>query len=202
VAQTDQGAAAEAPPEQGPVVALAGRRIDAGDEGRFPPANVPLVRARISHLLRARGARALVCSAACGADLLALEAAEGLGLRRRVVLPFAPERFRESSVIDRPGDWGPSYDRTIEAVTRAGDLVVLVGAGEGGVAYAAANERILDEALRLASVGAAPQGTIPPEIGFAVIVWDGRSRGDDDVTERFAASARRRGMVVEEVLTS
>ena len=198
MAPPDQGSAAEAP-RRGPVVALAGRRIDAGDEGRFPLPNVPFVEERISNLLRARGARALVCSAACGADLLALAAAEALGLRRRVVLPFAPERFRESSVIDRPGDWGPAYDRIIDAVTRTSDLVVLAGTDEGGVAYAAANERILDEAMRLANVGAAP--TISPEIAFAVIVWDGRSRGDDDATERFAASARRRGLVVEEVLT-
>ena len=190
-----------------PVVALAGRRVDPPnpDTPRFPPENVGLVRERVRAFLEERRAVALVCSAACGADLVALEAAGALGLRRRVVLPFDPATFRETSVTDRPGDWGPRYDGVIEAVTRAGDLVVLEGAGEGGAAYAAANERILDEALRLAGVAAAPgreaTGPVPPERALAVIVWDGRSRGEDDATAGIAASARQRGLAVEEILT-
>ena len=140
-----------------PVVALAGRRVDPpeADSPRFPPENIGLVRERLHSFLQDRRAAALVCSAACGADLVALEAAGVLGLRRRVVLPFSPGRFRETSVVDRPENWGPLYDRVIEAVTRAGDLVLLEDAGEGGAAYAAANERILDEALRPTGVGAA-----------------------------------------------
>ena len=189
-----------------PIVALAGRRVDPpeADTPRFPPENVGLVRERLRSFLAERRAAALVCSAACGADLVALEVAGALGLRRRVVLPFSPERFRETSVVDRPGDWGPLYDRVIEAVTRAGDLVVLEGAGEGGTAYAAANERILDEALGLTGVGAARDSKaipVPPEKALAVIVWEGQSRGDDDATEQFATSARGRGLTVEEILT-
>jgi hypothetical protein len=190
-----------------PVVALAGRRVDPpeADTPRFPPENVGLVRERLRSLLEDRRAAGLVCSAACGADLVALEAAGSLGLRRRVVLPFGPERFRETSVVDRPGEWGPLYDRVIEAVTRAGDLVVLEDAGEGGAAYAAANERILDEALLLAGIAIAPDHevieVVPPETALAVMVWEGRSRGDDDATERFATSARQRGLTVEEVAT-
>jgi hypothetical protein len=189
-----------------PVVPLAGRRVDPpeADTLRFPPENASLVRERLRSFLQERRAAALICSAACGADLLALEAAAGLRLRRHVVLPFDPARFRETSVVDRPGDWGPLYDGIIEAVTRAGDLVVLEGAGEGGAAYAAANERILDEALRLAGVGAArgsKAAHVPPEKALAVIVWEGQSRGQDDATEQFATSARQRGLAVEQVLT-
>ena len=189
-----------------PVVALDGRRVDPpyADNPRFPPENVGLVRERLRSLLQDRRAAALVCSAACGADLVALEAAGTLALRRRVVLPFDPERFRETSVVDRPGEWGPLYDRVIETVTRADDLVVLEDAGEGGAAYAAANERILDEALTLTGVGAArgsKPAPMPPEKALAVIVWEGRSRGDDDATEQFATSARGRGLTVEEILT-
>jgi hypothetical protein len=40
-----------------------------------------------------QSADALVCSAACGADLIALEEAERLGIRRCSVLPFSPDRF-------------------------------------------------------------------------------------------------------------
>ena len=97
------------------VMALAGRRIDAPetDPPRFPLKNVPMVRERLAALLAAEHAEALVCSAACGADLIALEEAERLGLRRRIVLPFPAKRFRETSVTDRPGEWGPLFDRLI-----------------------------------------------------------------------------------------
>src|SRR5215510_14628657 len=97
------------------VAALAGRRIDAADAStsRFPLANTELVRERLQALLRAEQSDALVCSAAYGADLIALDVAGALGLRRRVVLPFAAERFRQSSVTDRPGDWGPLFDQII-----------------------------------------------------------------------------------------
>ena len=191
-----------------PVVALAGRRVDPPetDTPRFPHENVGLVRELLRSFMQDRRAAALVCSAACGADLVALEAAEAVGLRRRVVLPFGRERFRETSVVDRPGDWGPLYDRVIDAAKRAGDLVVLEGVGEGGAAYAAANEAILDEALRLAGVPAAPGSDairpVLPATAVAVIVWDGQSRGEDDATQQFAASARKRGLAVDEVLTS
>src|SRR4051812_8410719 len=88
------------------VIALAGRHVDPDgtDAPRFPLENVPIVRSRIVDLLAKEHAVALVCSAACGADLIALEEAEQLGLRRRIVLPFSPERFRSTSVTDRPGN--------------------------------------------------------------------------------------------------
>ncbi len=59
------------------VIALAGRRIDAADAAmpRFPLENIPLVRKRLADLLVQERAVALVCSAACGADLIALEEA-------------------------------------------------------------------------------------------------------------------------------
>src|SRR5215212_11987885 len=123
------------------VVALAGRRVDAtGTEPpRFPLENVPVVRKRLAAILAKESAMALVCSAACGTDLIALEEAERLGLRRRIVLPFSPERFRASSVVDRPGNWGPLFDRLVAAASTAGDLVVLDGRADDELAYAAAN---------------------------------------------------------------
>src|SRR5258708_23324677 len=103
------------------IVTLAGRRIDPlnAPVARFPVENSAEVREQLVHLLQEQGATALVCSAACGADLLGLEAAGTLGLRRRVVLSFAPERFRATSVTDRPGEWGPLYDRIIAEVAAA-----------------------------------------------------------------------------------
>jgi hypothetical protein len=178
------------------VVALAGRRVDAADAetARFPLDAVPRVQGRLRQLLAAQGAAALVCSAACGADLVALEVAQALGLRCRVVLPFAAERFRETSVTDRPGHWGPIYDRVIAGAQAAGDLVILDGAGEGGAAYKAANERIVADALALG-------GGVPVD-AMGVVVWEGRTRGEGDATQGFADLARAQGLQVEEVLTT
>ena len=86
------------------VVALAGRRIDAPDAPiRFSPRSVESVRGLLRAYFTEGGASCLVSSAACGADLLALDVAGSLDMRRRVVLPYSPERFRETSVTDRKG---------------------------------------------------------------------------------------------------
>jgi hypothetical protein len=109
------------------VIAVAGRRIDAEDAetARFPLANLPLVRERLTAYLAARGATRIVVSAACGADLLALEAARAAGLPRRIVLPFDRKTFRTTSVTDRPGDWGRLYDALLAEAAAAGDLIEL-----------------------------------------------------------------------------
>lgn len=178
------------------VAALAGRRPDAPDaqEERFPLRNAGAVRARIADVLRDRGVGTLVCSAACGADLLALDAAAELGLRRVVVLPFDAERFRRSSVVDRPGDWGDAYDAVLADVRARGDLVVLSADGDGSpAAYQAATHAILDRAVELA--GGDPSRVV------AVLAWEGGSRGGGDHTAEFRDSARARGMAVNEIDT-
>jgi hypothetical protein len=176
------------------VVAVAGRRIDAADAEtpRFPLANVPLVERRLDELFAREAAAALVSSAACGADLVALTVAGRRRMRRRVVLPFPADRFRVTSVVDRPGDWGPVYDRVL-ADLDPGDVVTVAGPGEGAEAYLAANRALLVEAAGLArSSGAAP---------LAVLVWDGAPRGSDDITAAFGDAARERGWRVAQVST-
>ena len=176
------------------IIALAGRRVDSADakESRFPLRNVGIVRTRARAALKEIGATALVSSAACGADLIALSEAGKLGLRRRVVLPFERSRFRDTSVTDRPGDWGPLYDQVLDAVAAAGDLVVFQN-GSDDEAYAAANRAILDEAVALAKAADEPAAV--------VLMWDGVSRGDHDLTEDLGAEARKRGLAVTEVRT-
>jgi len=97
------------------------------------------------------------------------------------------------------------FDRLIDAVARASDLVVLSGAAEGDAAYAAANQAILDEAVRLAQardLATDLHGTVEEmEPLLAVVVWDGKSRGNGDLSARFAAAARARGASVVDVLT-
>jgi hypothetical protein len=176
------------------IIALAGRRVDSDDAkyARFPLENVETVRSRARAVLQQKGATALVSSAACGADLIALSQAGQLGLRRRVILPFERARFRETSVTDRPGEWGPVYDEVLDSVEASGDLVVLE-CGSDDEAYAAANRAILDEAVILGKAVHQPVD--------AVLLWNGASRGDGDLTESFAVEARKRGLSVTEVLT-
>src|SRR5580704_5069272 len=168
------------------IIALAGRRVDSANakEPRFPLENVESVRMRTRAVLTEKSATALVSSAACGADLIALSGAGQLGLRRRVILPFERNRFRETSVTDRPGEWGPLYDQVLDEVEAAGDLVILQN-GLEDEAYAAANHAILDEALGLAKAAHEPV--------MVVLMWDGVSRGHHDLTEEFGAEALQRG---------
>src|SRR5687767_4455542 len=131
-------------------IALAGRRIDApASKERFPLRNVETVERRTLAYLRAHEARRLVCSAACGADLLALRAAQTMrGVIRTIVLPFGVETFRLTSVIDRPGDWSDLYTELVSDAGRTGNLVVLGLSPGNKAAYAAATDRIVEEAAR------------------------------------------------------
>jgi hypothetical protein len=177
------------------VIALAGRRIDAADSEtlRFPLRNVPLVEQRLGELFAREGATALISSAACGADLVALAIAGRRRMRRRVVLPFGREKFRATSVTDRPGDWGPMYDRVLAELAPTGDIVILEGLGDGTEAYAATNDVILDQAAAVArQMNAKP---------VAVLVWEGDPRGSDDTTAAFGDEARKHGLPVLQVKT-
>lgn len=180
------------------IVALAGRRIDAEDaiEPRFPPANAARVARDIRALLESHGVRGMVSAAACGADLLALEAAGELGIRRRIVLPTDPDRFRASSVVDRKDphrNWGQIYDKVLAEVTRQGDLLVQPFEGDEQAAYLAANIAILEEAAKLARDD--------HRALIAVVVWNKAARGPADVTAAFAAEARKQNIKVEEIST-
>lgn len=185
------------------VVAVAGRRVDAPGAGvaRFPADRVEAVGRRIEERLGALardGVQTLVAAAACGTDLLALEAAGRLGFRRRVVLPYEPGRFRSLSVVDRPGDWGVRFDRVVAEVAQHGDLVVLDAGDDETAALTDTNATILEEAIRLAS---APGGRPRPDRVRALVVWDEVSRGADDVTAAFRAEAVARGCPVEDLRT-
>ena len=181
------------------IVALAGRRIDPASDGepRFPLSNAPVVRARLAERFQHERPAALVCSAACGADLLALDVAGAMAVRRRVVLPFHRDRFRLTSVTDRPGDWGPLFDRTMDEVEQRGDLVVLgLDPVAADAAYRAATERLLDEAARLTGSGGQGSGTsseaAKPAGLIAVVVWDGKAGPGIDQTADFVAESHRR----------
>ena len=184
----------------GAVVALGGRRIDAEptSTARFPFDQVDRVGMEIADRLRRTRAVALVCSAACGADLIALETAQQMGLPTRIVLPFSATRFRETSVVDRPHPefWGSMFDRATSAARAHGNLIEL-DAVEADDAYSMANGVIIREARKLAGVKNQERSLRL----IALVVWEGASRGPDDNTNKFVQLAQESGFRIEQVLT-
>jgi hypothetical protein len=180
-------------PERPEVIVLGGRRVDApgAERPRFPPSSAGAVRQRVRQVLAAETARTFVSSAACGADLIGQEAASGLDMRRRVVLPFARGRFRQTSVEDRPGEWVELYDQLLDTLA-PGDLIEL-DLIESDAAYSLTNRAILDDAERIA--GDRARVTV-------IIVWDGEPRGPSDHSEELRALARERSMRTLEIHTT
>ena len=179
---------------RGCILAVAGRRIDAvgAQAARFPLAQAERVSAELRQLVIACGAAGVVASAANGADLLALEAAGELGLRRTVLLPGPAAAFRAGSVIDRPGDFGPRFDRIVGEVRASGGLTEL-DLPQTDDAYARVTEALISRTGELAK----EEGLRPA----AVVVWDGVSRGPEDMTAYFRRLAVERRFDLHEVRT-
>lgn len=184
------------------IVAVAGRRIDAADASvaRFPLACMEVVRAAMRERLVQLGATAVVSSGACGTDLIALAVAGDLGLGRHMILPFGRALFRETSVADRPGDWGGPYDTICDELAKTGDVEVLGYPPDGERAYADTNIRIIERAVEFGRAEAEREGFLLPN-AMALLVWEGAPRGLDDMTAHFGEVAFDRGLKVEHVLT-
>jgi len=176
------------------IIALAGRRIDKSDADvrQFPLQNVGSVSVAMRRLLMKEGVTALVSSAACGADLIGLHEAGKLGLRRRVILPSGPGKFREASVVDRPGDWGGLYDTVLHQVEGSGDLVIELAVGDTDP-YRVVTHALLDEAAVLGAEG--------HETVEALMVWNGKITEETDYTAEFGEEARKRGLTILEIMT-
>lgn len=178
------------------IIALAGRRVDAADAAvsRFPLQQVDTVKRKLNDLFKQLEPKTLVCSAACGADLLALEVAGELGIQRSIVLPFDQQQFRSSSVTDRPGDWGNMYDKICKQVTGEGGLEVLNYPPNDDETYRRSNVDIIEKAKDLANKYDSKNLVV-------VIVWDGKPRDGGDITDHFRNEAKSRGFALNEINT-
>ncbi len=175
---------------KGPVIVAAGRRVDAPDAqaARFPPGNVDVVRKKIRQLFSREKPIALVCSGACGADLLALQVAGERHMKRYVLLGAEPAEFRKMSVTDRPGDWGRLFDQALKTST-----VEVLKVPDGQEGYLDTNLKLLDRAEALAKqLGTSVE---------ALVIWNEQSRGADDVTDHFLQQAKLRKMPVMQIST-
>ena len=189
------------------ILACAGRRIDTSDASpsRFPLDNVYLVSQRVEAVFREHRVMMVVSSAACGADIIVLQVAQRWEIPFRIILPFSPEQFRTTSVVDRPSspiwDWGRLYDQLIGSAQRAGNLKILEGTSEGLLGYQAVNQALVREAITLGKQQAAGVDRHGPVQVQALMIWDGQPRGSTDLTLSFANEARAHGLPVLEILT-
>jgi hypothetical protein len=175
-------------PGTGTVIAVAGRRIDAAGtkDPRFPVENLARVQRELGALFGEQKSTHLVSSAACGADLVALEAAAQLGMQTHVILPFDVARFRETSVVDRGAEWGPRYDA---AIARASQLSVVDPVeGDNDAAYALVTVQLIEQTRALAEARSSR--------ALAIAVWDDNPRSDTDATKHFLDRARGAGLEV------
>lgn len=103
------------------VLVFSGHMLDqpGRSEPRFPAVLEDRVRREISAHLEKAGAGIGYSSAACGSDILFLEAMIKKGAEINIVLPFKIDLFRQTSVdIMENADWGNRFESVLEKASR------------------------------------------------------------------------------------
>lgn len=135
------------------IVVFGGVQADApgAPVSRFPESQVADVSGRVRSLLSALRPRLLMGAAASGGDLVILEQALDLGLKAHIVLPFQPDRFRQTSVTSRGPAWVDRYEAVLAQVSRGRAVLEVLEEPEDDAVYIRANGRLLARAedLRL-----------------------------------------------------
>lgn len=179
------------------IATLAGRRVDAPDasERRFPPENIDKVKEQLKNFFSENKIDWLVCSGACGADLIALEEAGRSHIQRKMILPFDADTFRRSSVVDRPGDWGKKFDAVYDQLKKESGVVILPYNAADDNVYVKTNYDILDTADELLQ----QTGKVQGEKKVAIIIWEGTPKNSGDTTDHFRMEAIERGYTIKEI---
>jgi tetratricopeptide (TPR) repeat protein len=102
------------------VVAFAGHMVDAPGRAklRFPQAIVPAVAAAIDAEVAALRDPIVFTSAACGADLLFVEAAQARGAEVNLVLPFDRDDFVRTSIAVGGDAWIARFEAALARASR------------------------------------------------------------------------------------
>lgn len=102
------------------VFAFAGHMIDAAGRSspRFPPALAPAVRAAVRERLARLREPVVYTSAACGSDLILIEAALEIGAEVNVVLPFDRDDFVRTSVAPGGAEWIGRFEAALAGASR------------------------------------------------------------------------------------
>jgi class 3 adenylate cyclase len=100
-----------------PVLMYTGHMIDHGARPtpRFPIVLEAAIAAAVRSKLAVLRPVAAYGSAACGSDILCLEAMREVGGETHIVLPFPAQEFRRVSVDFASGGWGERFERALAA---------------------------------------------------------------------------------------
>jgi tetratricopeptide (TPR) repeat protein len=151
----------------GAVAVFAGHLADASDRAtsRFPAEAEESVRKRIEEWLTANSIRWSFSAAACGSDLIFLDAARQAGVETHILLPFREEEFIRWSVRSGGEHW---VDRFHEALAHAASKTIL-------------NEEVVEDPSsafdftnRIIAARAALQATTMDVPLKGLAVWDGK----------------------------
>jgi class 3 adenylate cyclase len=189
------------------VIVFAGHMIDRADrsEPRFPPESESAVAAEIRKELDRLQPGFAFSSAACGSDILFLEAMLDRGAEVSVILPYSEEEFiRDSVAIVQGGEWRTRFDRVLARAAR-----VMTASSQrlevGGVSYEFCNDltlglatiraRQLDTQLITLAVWNGMPGDGPGGAACAVQNWQRRGYEPEiiDLSEILAGSSERPG---------
>lgn len=170
------------------VAVFSGHMLDAPGRPspRLPAQDEPAVRAAIEALLDRGGFVAGMSAAACGSDIVFLEALQARGCATHIVLPHEPSVFRQVSVTSIAGEaWGARFDAVL---ARASEVTLVSDLPGEDLSYQFHGEVLAGLArLKARALDARVVG---------VAVWDGRPGGvggTSSVVQEWA----RRGLDVE-----
>ncbi|MFQ5793680.1 MAG: RyR domain-containing protein [Candidatus Bipolaricaulia bacterium] len=150
------------------IVVFAGHMIDqpGRPRPRFPQSLEKLVRQEIAARLKKLDARIGYASAACGSDILFLEAMLRQKGEIHVVLPFPKDEFQTASVDIIPGaNWGRRFRRVLKQVAR---VMVASEHRASGSAVAYEYSNLMQDGLAALRAQMLDTEVIP------LVVWDGR----------------------------
>lgn len=176
-----------------PLLVFTGHMIDRPGRGtpRFPADREEAVARRLRERIRCAGSAAAYASAACGADILFLEAMLAEGREYHVVLPFPADRFLGTSVQFAPGgNWAQRFQRVLAAaasVTVASDHL----ASGSSSTYVYAN-------LILTGLGVLHARRLETDL-TGLAVWDGAPDDGAGGTGSLVGHWRSRGIPVERI---
>lgn len=151
----------------GSVVVFIGHMLDRPERQvpRFPPSAEREVRLQIDKKLDAMNATIGYCSAACGADILFVEAMLSRGAAVHIHLPFRKEDFLDTSVRFAGGDWVERFNIVLDTATSVIEPVEEAYLGDNCL-FEYGNEVMIGKALLA--------GDMLETSPILLTVWDGR----------------------------
>jgi class 3 adenylate cyclase len=175
-----------------PVVMFTGHMIDLAARivPRFPVSEEAAMHAMVLQQVARIRPAAAYGSAACGSDILYLEAMREIGGETHVVLPFKPDEFRRVSVDIAGGNWGERFERVIAAANSV--TVTSDHRASGSTAPFEYANLILSGIARLRA-----QLLSTKLLGLAI--WDGKDAGGAGGAASLVRLWRSQGFAVDEL---